>query len=98
MIAIFFFFAFFLPNVTFLNSTAENITPTQVEQRAIFILRTSQQTRNGQKLHFLPQNELCGADVHMSVTPSIHPGVFGFHCHVLVSVSDSSMLDIRLYV
>ena len=40
---------------------------------------------------FLLQNELCGAEVHTSVHPASTPGVFGFHCHVLVSVSDTGM-------
>ena len=63
----------------------------KLKHEQYFIVKTSQQTRKGRKHHFLLQNELRGAEVHTSVTPGIHPGVFGFHCHVLVSVSDTGM-------
>ena len=74
-------------------STAERTTSTQVEHEQFFIVKTSQRTRQGWKHHFLLQNELRGAEAHTSVTPGIHPGVFGFHCHVLVSVLDTSMVE-----
>ena len=42
--------------------------------------------------------QLCGAEVHTSVHLASPLGVFGFHCHVLVSVSDTSFVWISGFV
>ena len=42
--------------------------------------------------------QCCGSEVHMSVHPASTLGVFGFHGHVLVSVSDTSFVWISGFV
>ena len=79
------------------NSTVERITSTHVEtQQDIYWWHPK--TNMGWNNTFGIQMLLLGAEVHMSVHLASTLGFFGFHCHVLVSVSDTSFVWISGFV